>query len=39
MYCIYLGVSSLRITINHVEQAYEEPPELTPVEEANPDQD
>jgi hypothetical protein len=39
MHCIYLGVSSLRIAINHVEQAYEESPELTPVEEANPEQD
>jgi hypothetical protein len=39
MHYIYLGVSSLYIVIDHVEQGREEPTELAPVEDANPDQD
>jgi hypothetical protein len=39
MYCIYLGISSLHIEIDHVEQGREEPTEPAPVEDANPEQD
>jgi hypothetical protein len=36
MHCTYLSVSSLHIATDHVEQEREEPPELAPVEDANP---
>jgi hypothetical protein len=39
MHCIYLSVSLLPTVIDLVEQEREEPPELTPVEATNPEQD
>jgi hypothetical protein len=39
MYCIYLGVSSLNIVIDHMEQGREEPTDPAPVKDANPEQD
>jgi hypothetical protein len=39
MHCIYLGVSSLHIAIDHMEQGREELSEPVPVEDANPEQD
>jgi hypothetical protein len=35
----HLSVSSLRIVIDHVEQGHEEPLELAPVEDTDPEQD
>jgi hypothetical protein len=37
MYCFHLSVSSLRNAINHMEQGREEPPELAPVEDTDPE--
>jgi hypothetical protein len=39
MHWFHLSVSSLRITIDHVEQGREEPPDPTPVEDTDPEQD
>jgi hypothetical protein len=39
MRCIYLGVSLLPTVIDPVEQEREEPPEATPVEDTNLEQD
>jgi hypothetical protein len=39
MHYIYLGVLSLHIVIDHVEQRCEEQSELAPADDANPEQD
>jgi hypothetical protein len=39
MRCIYLGVSSLHIAIDTVEQGREESPEPALTEDSNPEQD
>jgi hypothetical protein len=39
MHCFHLSVSTLRIAIDHMEQGREEPPELAPVEDTDPEQD
>jgi hypothetical protein len=38
MHCIYLSVLLLPTAIDLVEQEHEEPPELAPVEDTNPEQ-
>jgi hypothetical protein len=39
VHCFYLSVSSLRITIDHMVQGREEPPESAPIEDTRPEQD